>query len=147
MNGGSFRGEAYGYQLEALLKIKDTRANNQNGSSEDLNAKPDQSLLGVSTLLHYLIRISDSSSSDCPGFVDFMEEMAHVEPASRVSMQALQTQVKTLKSGMVQLENEIKALKNMSLDSNDRFLAVMQVSLMFTFGSAKFKIFPVKLMI
>lgn len=64
LNGGSFRGEAYGYQLEALNKIRDTRSN---PFGEDMPKE----LLGVTTLLHYLVHLSDHNEQ-FKGMVDYI---------------------------------------------------------------------------
>lgn len=117
MNGGSFRGEAYGFQLDALLKIKDTR------TTVGVD-KPNDARVGVTTLLHYLIYISDQSKSS-GGFVDYIDEMPNVDVAARVSFQALQSQVRALKAGLDQISSELKSLESASI-SNDRFGSTMK---------------------
>lgn len=74
LNGGSSRGQAYGYQLDALLKMSDTRSNV--AASDDTTAA-DESVLGVTSLMHYLVAQSDKSSSS--KFVDFADEMPHLD--------------------------------------------------------------------
>ena len=63
LNGGTFRGRAYGFKLEALTKLKDTKAaDNQ------------------TTLLHYIVQLV---SSKHPDILDFGRDLKHVPPASR----------------------------------------------------------------
>lgn len=66
LNGSSFRGGARGFQLEALLKLKETKT---------AKATPD-----CPTLLHYIAKVLLRSD---PSMVTFIEDMPHVEAAAR----------------------------------------------------------------
>lgn len=66
LNGSSFRGGARGFQLEALLKLKETKT---------AKGTPD-----CPTLLHYLAKILLKSD---PSLTTFIEELPHVEAAAR----------------------------------------------------------------
>jgi len=66
LNGGTFRGDADGFQLSDLLKLKDTRATNASGVTP--------------TLLHFLARVFLRKD---PSLLQFLVEMPHLEAASR----------------------------------------------------------------
>ena len=65
MNGTSFRGNAKGFQLEALLKMKDVKSTSS------------------SSLLHFIVRKTEFSS------IDFLSEMGNVESASKSTLKFL----------------------------------------------------------
>jgi len=103
LNGGTFRGRAYGFKLDALNKLRDTKAaDNQ------------------TTLLHYLVQVVMSKH---PDVLDFGRELKHVAPASRVVLSNIQSNIATLTSGFKKLEEEIPLSK--SDDPSDRFVPVM----------------------
>jgi diaphanous 1 len=116
MNGGSFRGDAYGFQLDTLAKMRDTRTN--------VSALTDQ-FTGVSTLFHYLLVLSDRKNGRGQGWIDFIEDMPHLESAGRISFPVLQTQVRSLKSGLDTLNSELKLAKERESDPDDRFVSTM----------------------
>lgn len=66
LNGSSFRGGARGFQLEALLKTKETKT---------AKGGPD-----CPTLLHYLARMLMRND---PSLVMFIEDLPHLEAAAR----------------------------------------------------------------
>lgn len=72
LNGGTFRGSAAGFQLEALLRLKDTKT-----SGPAAPGKPP-------TLLHYLVKLLER---DDPALLDFADDMVHLEAASRGAFQ------------------------------------------------------------
>ena len=116
LNGGSFRGEAHGYQLEVLLKMRDTRAN---PSSTD----NDETSLGVNSLMHYLVKLSDAKNH----FVDYVDEMPSLENASRLSLATLQSHVRSLRSSLEQIKNELKRFSEAGESMGDRFVHTMEV--------------------
>ena len=66
LNGSSFRGNARGFQLEALLKMKETKT---------AKSSPE-----CPTLLHYIARVLLKSD---PERVNFLDDMPHLEAAAR----------------------------------------------------------------
>jgi hypothetical protein len=63
LNGGTQRGQAYGFKLEVLKKLRDTKsADNQ------------------TTLLHYLVQLIDAKEPDA---AMFPKEIKHVVAAAR----------------------------------------------------------------
>ncbi|CAK5262775.1 unnamed protein product [Mycena citricolor] len=112
LNGSTFRGGARGFQLEALLKMKETKT--ARGGAD------------CPTLLHYLARVLMRTDVS---LVNFIEEMPHLEAAARVSLQTVAQSVATLVAGLAQpfagqVEPSVVALKNMSqsLDTELRSL-------------------------
>ncbi|KAF9969444.1 hypothetical protein BGZ73_008202, partial [Actinomortierella ambigua] len=111
MNGSSYRGNAYGFQLEALIKMRDTKGAEGN--------KP-----GGSSLLHYLAR---SVHDKDPSLLTFVDELPHLEAAARVSVQSLLATIQSQVNGMKLVEEEIKTLSQLKqVPANDKFVQVMQ---------------------
>ncbi|KAF8945986.1 hypothetical protein BGZ47_001547 [Haplosporangium gracile] len=111
LNATSFRGNAYGFQLDALLKIRDTKGAD--------NIKP-----GASTLLHYLAK---SIHSKDPSLLKFLEEVPHLEAAARISVPTLMNSCNSLVAGMNQIKEEIQVLKRIRISPpNDYFINVME---------------------
>ncbi|KAF9438927.1 hypothetical protein BGZ76_002926 [Entomortierella beljakovae] len=111
LNATSYRGNAYGFQLEALLKIRDTKGVE--------GVKP-----GSNTLLHYLAK---SISTKEPELLKFMDELPHLEAAARISVQTLLNSVNSLVAGMNQIREEIRVLRKMRVSPpNDQFIDVME---------------------
>ncbi|EEB96005.1 hypothetical protein MPER_04934 [Moniliophthora perniciosa FA553] len=90
LNGASFRGGARGFQLEALLKLKETKT--VKGGTECPN------------LLHYVAKVLMRSS---PEILTFSEELPHLEAASRISVQNTIQSVNQLGSGLKQVRTGI----------------------------------------
>ncbi|KAF9346650.1 hypothetical protein BGX34_003741 [Mortierella sp. NVP85] len=111
MNASSFRGNAYGFQLDALLKIRDTKGVE--------GAKP-----GSTTLLHYLAKAVNAKD---PSLLKFIDEVPHLEAAARISVQTLMSSVNSLVGGMNQIREETQALRKVkTLPPNDLFIEVME---------------------
>ncbi|KAI8600503.1 hypothetical protein EDD21DRAFT_376993 [Dissophora ornata] len=111
LNATSFRGNAYGFQLDALLKIRDTKGVD--------GIKP-----GSSTLLHYLAK---SINAKDPSLLKFLEEVPHLEAAARISMQTLMNSVNSLVAGMNQIREEIRVLRRIRISPpNDHFIDIME---------------------
>ncbi|KAJ3182376.1 hypothetical protein HDU87_008540 [Geranomyces variabilis] len=112
LNGTSFRGHAHGFKLEALLNLRDTRAN---GSKL------------LPTLLHYLVAKLEQTD---PDLIDFMREMPRAELAARVCIPALFASIRELRRGIEAVASETAELRKLADQpddsSEDRFLAVME---------------------
>lgn len=109
LNGSTFRGNARGFQLEALIKLKETKT--AKGGPE------------CPTLLHYLARVLLRTD---PELVNFIDEMRSVEAAARISAQTLLASAKSLVTGLEQIEEEVQVLKKTGVPSGDRFIFVMK---------------------
>ncbi|CAG8457272.1 24000_t:CDS:10 [Dentiscutata erythropus] len=111
LNGSTFRGNAIGFRLDCLLKISETKALENNPK-------------GLSTLLHYLAAILEEKQND---LITFMDELKHLEGASKVSYVAVIGTVASLGSGADLIKEEIRVLKKIRLTpSSDRFCEVME---------------------
>ncbi|KAJ3474280.1 hypothetical protein NLI96_g12545 [Meripilus lineatus] len=110
LNGSSFRGNARGFQLDALAKLKETKTA-KGGST-------------CPTLMHYIAKVLLKNNAD---LINFIEEMPHLEAAARVSVQTVTASIQSFVVGMDQVKEEIKQTQtSKSRWSNDRFVAVMQ---------------------
>lgn len=87
MNGNTFRGKAYGFALDTLMKLKDLRANDND--------------VGATTLLHYLCWLSKDQNLQ---FVDFLEQIPHAEPAARISFATVTSGSKSLRHSVGQMQ-------------------------------------------
>eukprot|EP01028_Stygiella_incarcerata_P000190 TRINITY_DN1027_c2_g1_i3.p1 TRINITY_DN1027_c2_g1~~TRINITY_DN1027_c2_g1_i3.p1 ORF type:complete len:548 (+),score=205.67 TRINITY_DN1027_c2_g1_i3:124-1644(+) len=88
VNGGSFRANAYGFQLNCLTKLQETK-----------------SLDGKTTLLDYVVEHCLRKS---PEILEFPSDMAHVEDAIRVSITNLQQETAQVQKGMKMVQVELK---------------------------------------
>lgn len=84
------------------------------------------------TLLHYLVDTIERKFPDCANFTD---ELAHVDRASRVSLENVQRTLRQMDASLRNLEQDLANARLPQTD-NDRFAEVMTVSL-----SSKFKIY------
>ncbi|KAG6832180.1 hypothetical protein H0H92_004911 [Tricholoma furcatifolium] len=109
LNGSTFRGGAHGFQLDALLKLKETKT--AKGTTD------------CPTLLHYLARVLLRTD---PSLVNFIEGLPNLEPAARVSAQTLIQSVNALIIGLDQVRKEIKELRQDITTADDQFVPVMQ---------------------
>ncbi|XP_042349054.1 LOW QUALITY PROTEIN: protein diaphanous homolog 1-like [Plectropomus leopardus] len=99
MNAGSRNGKAFGFSISYLCKLRDTK-------SADLKQ----------TLLHFLADVCQEQYPDVMGFVD---ELIHVEKASRVSAETIQ---KNLELMGRQIKNLEKDLETFPPPQNDKDL-------------------------
>lgn len=122
LNGGSFRGGAYGFKLDALTKLR-YFVISPSGSKHApylTDARRDtKSAEGDSTLLHYLV---DLVGNKYPEALNWGRELKHVPPAARVSLSTVQSNVAQLVQGFKQIEREIPLS---SEDPSDPFRSSM----------------------
>ncbi|KAJ3079256.1 Dishevelled associated activator of morphogenesis 2 [Quaeritorhiza haematococci] len=88
MNSDSFRGGAYGFTIETLTKLGDTR-----------------STTGKMTFLHYLAKLIDRKF---PELRDLATDLSQAEKASKVSLPAVNQEMQDLNRGMMELEKELQ---------------------------------------
>ena len=87
MNGGSNRGQAYGFKLDTLLKLQDTRAGDRK-----------------TTLLMYIVRHVDKTE---PDVLKFREDLADVRNAARISLDSVAADLREIKKGLDQVDREV----------------------------------------
>ncbi|XP_017883364.1 protein diaphanous isoform X2 [Ceratina calcarata] len=104
MNSGSKNGQAFGFEISFLTKLTSTK---------DIDNKQ--------TLMHYLV---DTIERQFPECINFSEELAHVDRASRVSLENVQRTLRQMESNIRNLEQDISNAKIPQSDK-DYFLDVM----------------------
>ncbi|KAJ3280744.1 hypothetical protein HK104_000433, partial [Borealophlyctis nickersoniae] len=111
LNGTSFRGDAYGFKVEALVALKDTKAASGNRYM-------------VPTLLHYLAKKLQENEPDS---LRFMAELPGVELAARVCIPALFQSIRQLRAGVEAVKEELAEVQKLGTPSQrDRFIDVME---------------------
>lgn len=114
LNAATFRGNAQGFQLEALLKLKDTRA----------TVTAPGATAGTATLLHYIARLLMKQSD---GLITFLSESPHVQAASRVSAATVAASVSAVTNAISAVRAELDVMKRLPASSSiDRFVPVME---------------------
>jgi len=103
LNFGSRRGSAYGFKLDSLLKMGDTRAS------------------ATTTLTHFFYESLEKYESK---LCDFPSQLTSVERASKISIADLSTAAASLKRTVDSLLAEIAAAEKISL--SDAFVTVMK---------------------
>ncbi|KAI9139325.1 formin homology 2 domain-containing protein [Paraphysoderma sedebokerense] len=91
MNTGN-RGGAYGFKLDSILKLADTKSTITNRKH---------------TLLHYLTEVV---AKKFPTASDFQAQLAHVDEACKVSMPSLRTTLVQVREGLKNIKTLIEAL-------------------------------------
>ncbi|TCD69991.1 hypothetical protein EIP91_005241 [Steccherinum ochraceum] len=109
LNGSSFRGNARGFQLDALLKLKETKT--AKGGAD------------CPTLLHYVAKVLLRSD---PVLVTFIEDTPHLEAAARVSVPTVMQTIQSLVNGLSTVKEELVRAQKDPLSQGDRFVSVMQ---------------------
>lgn len=104
LNSSGGRG-AHGFNLSSLLKLKDVKAT---GAPMDL--------------LTYIVLFLQKNY---PDIVDFYKELEHVEPASRVAISQVQSDISEMKKGVSRVAQEIEALEQSNPSPKDKFRSVM----------------------
>ncbi|TFK28908.1 FH2-domain-containing protein [Coprinopsis marcescibilis] len=109
LNGNTFRGNARGFQIDSLLKLKETKT--VNGG------------LYCKTLLHYLAKVLLRKD---PSITTFIEDLPSLEAASRISVQTTLQSVTSLVAGLNLAKSELEEYRKVKAPANDRFSSVME---------------------
>uniref|UniRef100_A0A8C9W993 Diaphanous-related formin 3 n=1 Tax=Scleropages formosus TaxID=113540 RepID=A0A8C9W993_SCLFO len=107
MNAGSRNAQSYGFELGSLCKLKDTKSADQ-----------------TTTLLHFLAEICEEQF---PEVLRFVEDLQHVDKASRVSAENLEKNLKQMEKQLLQLEKDLETFSAPD-DSRDMFVTKMSIS-------------------
>ncbi|KAF7654349.1 hypothetical protein LDENG_00070900, partial [Lucifuga dentata] len=100
MNAGSRNAQSFGFDLSSLCKLKDTKSADQK-----------------TTLLHFLAQVCED---EFPDMVKFVEDLEHVDRASRVSAENLEKSLRQMEKQLVQLERDLETFSSPD-DPNDIF--------------------------
>ncbi|XP_063160618.1 protein diaphanous homolog 3 [Candoia aspera] len=104
MNAGSRNAQTFGFNLCSLCKLKDTKS-------------VDQTI----TLLHFLVEICEEKY---PNVLSFLEDLQHLDKASRVSVESLEKSLKQMEGQLKQLEKDLETFL-LSEDLHDKFVTKM----------------------
>ncbi|CAJ1049539.1 protein diaphanous homolog 3-like isoform X2 [Xyrichtys novacula] len=107
MNAGSRNAQSYGFDLSSLCKLKDTKSADQK-----------------TTLLHFLAQVSEE---EYPDVIKFVEDLEHVDRASRVSAENLEKSLRQMERQLLQLERDLETFSSPD-DPNDMFFTKMDIS-------------------
>ncbi|XP_070683835.1 protein diaphanous homolog 3-like [Pempheris klunzingeri] len=104
MNAGSRNAQSYGFDLSSLCKLKDTKSADQK-----------------TTLLHFLAQVCEE---EFPAVIKFVDDLEHVDRASRVSAENLEKSLRQMERQLLQLERDLETFSSPD-DPNDMFLTKM----------------------
>ncbi|XP_069030600.1 protein diaphanous homolog 3-like [Embiotoca jacksoni] len=104
MNAGSRNAQSYGFDLSSLCKLKDTKSADQK-----------------STLLHFLAQVCEE---EFPDVIKFVEDLEHVDRASRVSAENLEKSLRQMERQLLQLERDLETFSSPD-DPHDMFFTKM----------------------
>ncbi|XP_015281140.1 PREDICTED: protein diaphanous homolog 3 [Gekko japonicus] len=104
MNAGSRNAQTFGFNLSSLCKLKDTKSVDQK-----------------TTLLHFLVEICEEKY---PDVLRFVEDLQHVDKASRVSAESLEKSLKQMERQLKQLEKDLETFPPPE-DIHDKFVTKM----------------------
>ncbi|XP_060247481.1 LOW QUALITY PROTEIN: protein diaphanous homolog 3 [Meriones unguiculatus] len=104
MNAGSRNAQTFGFDLSSLCKLKDTKSADQK-----------------TTLLHFLVDVCEEKHPDVLHFVD---DFAHLDKASRVSVEMLERNLKQMGRQLQQLEKDLETFPPPE-DLHDKFVIKM----------------------
>ncbi|XP_030017284.1 protein diaphanous homolog 3-like isoform X2 [Sphaeramia orbicularis] len=104
MNAGSRNAQSYGFDLSSLCKLKDTKSADQK-----------------TTLLHFLAQVCEE---DFPDVIKFVDDLEHVDRASRVSAENLEKSLRQMERQLLQLERDLETFSSPD-DPNDMFFTKM----------------------
>ncbi|KAM8785913.1 protein diaphanous homolog 3 isoform 1-T1 [Rhynchonycteris naso] len=106
MNAGSRNAQTFGFSLSSLCKLKDTKSADQK-----------------TTLLHFLVGICEEKYPDILTFVDDLE---HLDKASKVSVEMLEKNLKQMGRQLQQLERDLETFPPPE-DLHDKFVTKMSI--------------------
>ncbi|KAF4085507.1 hypothetical protein AMELA_G00095880 [Ameiurus melas] len=104
MNAGSRNAQTFGFNINFLCKLRDTKSTDQN-----------------TTLMHFL---AEKCEEMYPEILKFPDELEHVENASKVSAQTLKASLDSMECQIQRLENDIQNFPKTD-DKQDKFVEKM----------------------
>ncbi|XP_053720468.1 protein diaphanous homolog 3-like isoform X2 [Synchiropus splendidus] len=104
MNSGSRNAQSFGFDLSSLCKLKDTKSADQK-----------------TTLLHFLAQLCEEQY---PDVIKFIDDLHHVDRASRVSAENLEKSLRQMERQLLQLERDLETFAS-SDDPSDMFSTKM----------------------
>ncbi|XP_053772778.1 protein diaphanous homolog 3 [Desmodus rotundus] len=104
MNAGSRNAQTFGFNLSSLCKLKDTKSADQK-----------------TTLLHFLVEICEEKY---PDILNFVNDLEHLDKASKVSVEMLEKNLKQMGRQLRQLERDLETFPPPE-DLQDKFVMKM----------------------
>ncbi|XP_055010798.1 protein diaphanous homolog 3 [Boleophthalmus pectinirostris] len=104
MNAGSRNAQSYGFDLSSLCKLKDTKSADQK-----------------TTLLHFLAQVCEE---EFPDVIKFVDDLEHVDRASRVCAENLEKSLRQMERQLLQLERDLETFTSPD-DPTDMFFTKM----------------------
>ena len=111
MNGDSFRGNAFGFSIDTLTKLGDTKSSTNSKIS----------------FLHFIAKTIENKLPTCKGI---LEDLPSLEKAMKISLPAINQEVNEIVKGFKMIENEIQMTESRSSSgkTKDMFSSVMKAS-------------------
>uniref|UniRef100_A0A3Q3JQC3 Diaphanous-related formin 3 n=1 Tax=Monopterus albus TaxID=43700 RepID=A0A3Q3JQC3_MONAL len=113
MNAGSRNAQSFGFDLSSLCKLKDTKSADQK-----------------TTLLHFLAQVCEE---EFPDVIKFIDDLEHVDRASRVSAENLEKSLRQMEQQLLQLERDLETFSSPD-DPSDMFFTKMAISFTHQYG-------------
>eukprot|EP01091_Cochliopodium_minus_P020764 TRINITY_DN917_c0_g1_i2.p1 TRINITY_DN917_c0_g1~~TRINITY_DN917_c0_g1_i2.p1 ORF type:complete len:1058 (+),score=441.26 TRINITY_DN917_c0_g1_i2:17-3190(+) len=101
VNGGTFRGNCAGFQIDAIAKLGETKSMNRKDY----------------TLYHYVIELLEKKHPQLLGF--WSKELLHIQSAARVNLPSTTAEVSFLEKGIKHIEDLYPKIK--SIGEKDKF--------------------------
>merc|ERR1719259_262311 len=105
MNTGSKNAQSIGFDISYLTKLNNTKDRENAG-----------------TLLHFLVEYVER---DFPELLSFEEEILHLDPASRISVENIKKVLKQMDNSIKNLETDLKNAARTAQEKDDRFVEAM----------------------
>jgi len=99
LNGGTASGRAYGFKLDVLMKLTDTKAADNK-----------------TTLLHFIITQCEQKY---PEILDYFSELVNVPKAATISSQTMREELGALRIGVKKAFEELDLIRNSEEESNN----------------------------
>ncbi|KAF5456814.1 hypothetical protein F2P56_026253 [Juglans regia] len=99
LNHGTARGSAIGFRLDSLLKLTDTRAQNNK-----------------MTLMHYLCKVL---AEKLPELLDFSKDLVNLEASTKIQLKYLAEEMQAISKGLEKVIQELTASENDGHVSNN----------------------------
>ncbi|KAJ6745355.1 FORMIN-J [Salix koriyanagi] len=110
LNFGTARGSAVGFRMDSLLKLTDTRAQNNK-----------------MTLMHYLCKVL---AEKLPELLDFPKDLVSLEAATKIQLKYLAEEMQAVSKGLEKVMQELSAAENDGLVS-ESFCKILKEFLSF----------------
>eukprot|EP01091_Cochliopodium_minus_P011599 TRINITY_DN332_c0_g1_i1.p1 TRINITY_DN332_c0_g1~~TRINITY_DN332_c0_g1_i1.p1 ORF type:complete len:1265 (+),score=487.34 TRINITY_DN332_c0_g1_i1:23-3817(+) len=116
INGGGFRGSAYGFRIDTLAKMKEIKINTFLETEESLSEEVKKNMDRTSTLLHYIVLLVNQKFKEA---LNFHTELPSLNHASKISSNTMKEQVDSLSDGILEIEKSVSFLSDLKNQTED----------------------------